>query len=114
MPVYEYWCDTCESDFTVLRRMSESHLPHECPDCGGSAERAMLTAPSLSAMPAAARKAHATNERASHAPISSTEYKERHGAGCSCCKPGLPKRATVTAPTGEKAFPTARPWMISH
>ena len=114
MPVYEYWCSGCGHDFTALRRMADAGLPHACPACGADAPRAVLSAPALSSMPAAARKAHATNERARHAPVSNAEYQARHGPGCACCKPGLPKRATATAPTGEKTFPTARPWMISH
>jgi putative FmdB family regulatory protein len=113
MPVYEYWCESC-GDFTALRPMRQFAEPHPCPGCGEPAPRAVLSAPRLSTMAGNQRQAHATNERASHEPVSSGEWKARHGPGCSCCKAGLPKRATATAADGSKAFPTARPWMISH
>jgi hypothetical protein len=67
-------------------------------------------------MATASKQAHAINERSAHEPVSKEAYLERrkHGAGCSCCAPGLPKRATAKGKDGSKAFPTARPWMISH
>jgi len=36
-----------------------------------------------------------------------------HPAGCGCCA-GAKRGATVTAQDGSKAFPSKRPWMISH
>ena len=33
MPIYEYACDDCRSEFEVLVRGEE---PPACPDCGGS------------------------------------------------------------------------------
>ncbi|AVT01181.1 FmdB family transcriptional regulator, partial [Paracidovorax avenae] len=67
------------------------------------------------------RRAHDTNERARHAPRSSRDTEAgsygrlRHPAGCGCCSGGGAKRGTtVTAPNGAKAFPSKRPWMISH
>ena len=54
------------------------------------------------------------NERAKHEPRSSRDYQRlKHPAGCGCCSGTRPK-ATVTAPNGAKAFPSKRPWMISH
>jgi hypothetical protein len=38
---------------------------------------------------------------------------QRHPAGCGCCSSSR-KTTTVTAPNGAKAFPSKRPWMISH
>jgi putative FmdB family regulatory protein len=115
MPLYEYWCEDC-GDFTAMRPMSEFAEPQPCPDCGTPAPRALITAPRVSGMAAASKQAHAINERSAHEPVSKEAYLERskHGAGCSCCAPGLPKRATVKGKDGSKAFPTARPWMISH
>ena len=114
MPTYEYLCDDC-GDFTAFRPMSERNLPCACPVCGGDSQRVLLSAPTLSALSAAARNAHATNERAAHAPKTSAEYTatHKHGPGCGCCGGGKSK-ATVTAANGSKAFPTKRPWMISH
>lgn len=112
MPVYEYLCDGCGSDFTALRPMSQSSQPHPCPDCGGEAQRALLSAPAYAGMPAADRKAHAINERARHEPRSSAQLGHKHGPGCGCGS-GVSK-ATAVAPDGKKSFPTKRPWMISH
>jgi hypothetical protein len=97
-----------------MRAMSLSDAPCDCSQCGVSAPRVLLTAPAFSCMPASRRVAHATNERASHAPMSLDQFKaKRRGAGCSCCAPRGKGRLTTT-PTGERGFPTARPWMISH
>lgn len=112
MPVYEYACGGCGTEFTALRRMVESSLPHACPECGSAADRAMLTAPAYAGMPAASRIAHATNERAQHEPKSSSKLGHVHGAGCGCGS-GISK-TTAVAPDGKKSFPTKRPWMISH
>lgn len=115
MPLYEYWCEDC-GDFTAMRRLAEFAEPHPCPDCGTPAPRALITAPRVSGMAPERKTAFAINERSAHEPQSKEAYLERrkHGAGCSCCTPGLPKRATAKGKDGSKAFPTARPWMISH
>ena len=74
--------------------------------------------PQLACMDAGLRGAHATNERAQHAPRSSREGsygRMRHPAGCGCCAgAGSRRGGTVRAPDGSKAFPAKRPWMISH
>jgi putative FmdB family regulatory protein len=115
MPLYEYWCEDC-GDFTAMRRLAEFAEPHPCPDCGTPAPRALITAPRVSGMAPERKAAFAINERSAHEPQSKEAYlaKKQHGAGCSCCTPGLPKRATAKGADGSKAFPTARPWMISH
>lgn len=112
MPVYEYLCDACGGDFTALRPMSHSSLPHACPDCGGEAQRVLLSAPAFAGMQAADRKAHAINERARHEPKSSSQLGHKHGPGCGCGS-GVSK-ATAVSTDGKKSFPTKRPWMISH
>lgn len=111
MPVYEYLCDGCGTDFSVLRPMAQSGLPHACPECGAQAPRTMLSAPAYAGMPAAERVAYATNERARHEPKTSSQLGHVHGPGCGCGKPG---KSTVVAPDGKKGFPSKRPWMISH
>jgi len=98
MPVYEYLCNDC-GPFTDMRPMAECDAPQDCPQCTG--------------MPAAARKAHATNERSANAPKTVGEYKASHGPGCGCCST-KPSRLVKKTRSGAKSFPTARPWMISH
>ncbi len=104
MPSYDYLCATCGS-FTALRPMADYAAPQDCPGCGRSAGRAMLSVPNIAAMPAGKRHAHATNERSANAPRLS------HRPGCSCCSPAKPK---TTGPAAAKSFPSQRPWMISH
>ena len=33
MPFYEYRCDSCEEDFTLIRPMADRDEPAECPEC---------------------------------------------------------------------------------
>ena len=56
MPVYDYLCGRCGA-FTAMRPMAECEQPNACPGCGRAAERAFLTAPYFSAMPAERRSA---------------------------------------------------------
>lgn len=113
MPVYEYLCGDCGTDFAALRPMAESGLPHACPECGADAPRALLSAPAYAGMPADQRRAHAVNERARHEPKSSKQLGHVHGPGCGCGGGGL-RTKTVTGTDGSKTFPSKRPWMISH
>jgi putative FmdB family regulatory protein len=112
MPIYDYLCDDC-GPFTVMRPMAECDAPHDCPECGGTAPRAFLTAPYFAAMDAGRRQAFATNEQSAHAPKSLSQMKSKHGAGCSCCS-GTSMRYTKKYKNGAKSFPMKRPWMISH
>ena len=114
MPTYDYACADC-GNFSALRPMSARNEACPCPRCGTAAYRVMLSAPTLATLDSASRSAHATNERAAHAPMTSAEYatRHKHGPGCGCCG-GKPSKATLRAPDGSKAFPAKRPWMISH
>jgi putative FmdB family regulatory protein len=112
MPVYDYLCPRC-GPFTEMRPMAECDLPHECPQCGGQAPRAFLTAPHFATMSAERRSAHAANERSASAPRLLSEVKSSHGAGCGCCA-GKSPRARTRGKDGTKGFPRSRPWMISH
>jgi putative FmdB family regulatory protein len=103
MPVYDYSCDAC-GVFAVHRPMAEYREPHDCPGCGVSAPRVIVTAPRLAAMGDARRTAFATNERAAHAPRQTEGHM--HGPSCGC--------GGSAAPGTAKSFPGARPWMISH
>lgn len=112
MPTYDYLCPQC-GPFEALRRLADRDVPAPCPACKALSARAWLSAPMLADMPAERRQAMATNERAQHEPKRSGSYGRMHPAGCSCCSSSR-RGATVRAPDGSKAFPTRRPWMISH
>ena len=115
MPVYEYLCENC-GPFTEVRPMVEFEQPQPCPGCGCSAPRVMLTAPNFSSVSSTARLAHATNERSASSPATLSAMKAQHGGGCSCCSGSFGKKGRKVAKGtgGAKAFPNARPWMISH
>ena len=46
MPIYEYQCADCGHAFDALQKMSDSPLK-DCPDCGESALRKLLSAPNF-------------------------------------------------------------------
>ena len=113
MPTYDYACRDC-GGFDAIRSLSQRNEPVACRECGAQASRIFVAAPQLALMRADTRSAMATNERARHEPQRSGEYvRFKHPAGCGCCAPGNAS-ATVKAPNGNKAFPSKRPWMISH
>lgn len=114
MPTYDYDCPGC-GGFDALRALSERNEPAACPDCGAASPRVFVSAPRLALMDGGTRSAIGVNERARHEPKSSRDYQRmRHPAGCGCCSTSGKRSATVTAPSGAKAFPSKRPWMISH
>ena len=39
MPIYEYRCMDCRKKFDLLRSMSQSMDPAECPTCKGQSKR---------------------------------------------------------------------------
>lgn len=113
MPTYDYDCADC-GGFDAIRAQAQRNDPCACPDCGAASPRVFVTAPRLACLSGDTRRAMDRNERAVHAPRSSAGYQRlRHPGGCGCCQP-VRSGATVTAPNGAKAFPTRRPWMISH
>ena len=113
MPTYDYACGDC-GGFDAIRSMSQRDEPAACPGCGVPAPRVFASAPRLALLDSGTRTAMDTNERARHAPKSSSEYARlKHPSGCGCCKTGQ-RGATVTGANGAKAFPSKRPWMISH
>jgi putative FmdB family regulatory protein len=111
MPVYDYECAEC-GVFTALRPMAAYAEPCECPQCGSSAARVMLTVPYVSGVSKAVRVAHETNERSADSPMRLS--KTGHGANCSCCSGKKLGSRTRKNADGSKSFPSARPWMISH
>lgn len=114
MPTYDYHCPSC-GEFDAIRRMDERNEPAACPDCGAISQRVIVSAVGLAYVDAVTRQSVETNERARHEPKSSKNYvSHRHPAGCGCCSSSGKRSSTVTAPNGNKAFPSKRPWMISH
>jgi putative FmdB family regulatory protein len=117
MPTYDYDCRTC-GGFDAFRTLAARNDPIACPACGGASPRVFATAPRLALLEGSTRSAMDINERARHEPRRSRDgtpdyQRLRHPAGCGCCTPGK-RSATVTAANGAKAFPSKRPWMISH
>ena len=113
MPTYDYACTAC-GGFDAIRAVSQRDAPMPCPDCGGASSRVFVATPQLALMESGMRSAMATNERARHEPKSSRDYARlKHPSGCGCCSTGK-RGATLTAANGNKAFPSKRPWMISH
>ncbi len=113
MPTYDYACPGC-GGFDAIRSLAQRDAPAACPDCGAAAPRVLVAAPRLALLDGGARTALATHERARHEPKSSREYARlKHPTGCGCCATGK-RGATVTGAVGQKAFPSKRPWMISH
>ncbi|MEJ8563457.1 hypothetical protein QTO30_20970 [Yoonia sp. GPGPB17] len=81
--------------------MSRFSDPCDCPACGTSAPRVMLSVPALSAVSSANRRAHETNERAADSP----KRTSTHGPGCGCCSGGSKNPARrCTALMDQRAF----------
>jgi putative FmdB family regulatory protein len=49
MPVYEYICSKCNSEFEQMRPISQSEQPANCPKCHQPARRKISTFAALSA-----------------------------------------------------------------
>ena len=115
MPTYDYACPAC-GGFEAIRTLARRDEPAACPDCGADSARVLVAAPRLARLDDATRQALATNERARHEPRSSRDQPQRlrHPAGCGCCGSSGKRGATLVGANGNKAFPSKRPWMISH
>jgi putative FmdB family regulatory protein len=113
MPTYDYACSQC-GGFDAFRTLAARNEAAVCPDCGAASPRVFASAPRLALMEGSTRRAMDVNERARHEPKRSGDYARlKHPSGCGCCSTGK-RGATVTAANGNKAFPSRRPWMISH
>jgi len=114
MPVYEYDCTHC-GPVERACAIAERNAAVDCPGCGAPLTRLIATPPQLGSTRRVSLAASARNERAQHRPGLASQ-REAHPAGCGCCSGqarGRPSK-TRTAADGSKAFPSARPWMISH
>ena len=43
MPIYEYYCDSCQHQFEALRPVSSRDEPAACSQCSSPAERKLST-----------------------------------------------------------------------
>jgi putative FmdB family regulatory protein len=113
MPTYDYACPAC-GGFDAFRTLAARNEAVACPDCRTPSPRVFATAPRLALMNGGTRRAMDINERARHEPKRSSDYARlKHPSGCGCCSTSK-RGATVTGANGNKAFPSKRPWMISH
>ncbi len=117
MPTYDYACPDC-GGFDALRTLAARNEAAACPGCGAASPRVFASAPRLALREGGTRRAMDVNERARHEPRSSRDgsgdyARLKHPSGCGCCSTSK-RGATVTAPNGNKTFPSKRPWMISH
>lgn len=109
MPTYDYDCPHC-GVFDAVRPISQRNAAIACPFCDGQAERTIVAAPVLGSLSAAARTAHATNERAANEPKRSGS----HGSGCGCCSTSVKFPTASDAPGAPRSSSNGRPWMLSH
>lgn len=68
-------------------------------------------------MPKERRQAFATNEKAQHEPVFSTDESRsirKEDGGCGCGSHKKRNSKLMYTARGEKFFPSMRPWMISH
>lgn len=112
MPMYDYECPQ-HGVFSAMRLMKHYKDPHPCPNCMKYAPRVLIKAPSMPSTSDVVRRAHATNERAQHSPMSSESFRSKHGPSCSCCT-GNKKNASLENTSELQSASSKRPWMISH
>lgn len=101
MPIYEYMCPECDSNFTELKPIAKFNHPAFCPHCANQGHK-VISAPHLNTMRADRRFAHETNERSAHEP------KVKHSCGTNCHH-----KKEHTPPT-LKQQQNKRPWMLGH
>lgn len=106
MPIYQYTCANCGL-FEEAAPISRFAEPCDCPTCGASSPRNLLSVPQLSKLTPIARQAHNVNERASDAP------KRAKANGMKPSGPRIGSRAH-TGKDGSKMIQGSRPWMLSH
>lgn len=120
MPLYPYECETC-GPFQAWARMDERLKRGECPCCGIGSPRA-VSAPFITRMNAAAKKAHARNEKSAYEPmVMSRKELEKSGPrrhahshpnhGCSGAR--HPRASRLEKDYRVHTAPD-RPWLIGH
>jgi putative FmdB family regulatory protein len=74
MPIYEYWCSHCRSQFDKLRTISSNDAEVKCPTCGSNVKR-MLS------MVAPIGKSSISED---YSPVRNTGGCACGGSGCGC------------------------------
>lgn len=110
MPLYDYKC-AAHGLFHELVPVLESGEACACPACGTLSPRVLLVAPQLLMMDPTKRAALARNEKAAHEPRHGNQHSEHENG---CCHRERHKPQVFYTAEGNKMFPSARPWMISH
>lgn len=116
MPVYDYKCQS-HGVFNQLATLDHYDQPCACPQCGEMAPRVILFNPEFLDMNKERRGAFETNEKAQSEPIYSTEttrQQSKADGGCGCSNHKKKGSRLMYTAQGDKFFPSARPWMISH
>ena len=117
MPVFDYKCQQ-HGIFNELATTEEHDKPCACPQCGALSPRIILIAPNILTMPKHKKHAHEINEKNQHEPTYSTKERRtldhEHTHSCGCSKDKVSKSQLMYTASGEKMFPSMRPWMISH
>ncbi len=116
MPVYDYKCPE-HGIFSELATIGNHSRPSPCPRCGDLAGRVIIAAPGSLTLGPVQREAYTRNERAQHQPrvfAARVGVEEERSTACGCSDNERKNSKALYTPTGEKIFPSARPWMISH
>lgn len=105
MPIYDYKCPQCESEFEVMLSL-ESYSPlRVCPSCNSPSPR-KLSAPRLQILKAHERTARERNEKAIFDPVRITRRHECSDPDCGHQKEEKSKGAYQQIRQG------SRPWML--
>jgi len=119
MPLYDYKCAE-HGVFHELVELVNFDKPCACPHCGALSPRVIMLPPEFLAMAKERRQAFETNERARHEPVFSNREireeasKHKHAPGCGCHQQNKRSSKLFYTASGDKMFPSMRPWMISH
>jgi len=81
MPIYEYKCPKCETEFNELLSLEEYSPLRVCPDCNFPSPR-KLSAPQISALKKNERIARERNERAIYEPMKVTKQHQCNHHEC--------------------------------
>ena len=105
MPLYNYQCEH-HGEFVELKTIERRNESTQCPSCNQLAQRS-ITAPNLSIMTAANRKAWQRNEKSMHEPKRVT-----HSHTCNHHHKHDEHASTHTQYKSGSAG--TRPWMLGH
>lgn len=45
MPMYDYECDSCQTQFPVMCKIADREIPKPCPECGSTTHQVIISAP---------------------------------------------------------------------